>query len=308
MAAAAASASSASSEWPASRLSCRRRETAFGRRWGWTMGEKAVAPEICAPGAVRSVVPRAPPFGCHCAAMTFCVLVRAMARTLNAPRSPGVVHADNPSERLPVQTAHRRTTGRTRRAEVPTHVQRPRVPAVRGFRAMRKRALPLALLALLALPAVANATPQPQPLTNSAAIDTTWVVLAALLVFFMQAGFAFLEIGFSRAKNAGTVVAKILTNLSIASIAYWACGFAFAFGTGKLIGHQGFFLSNYGDPNKTFGAMGFSDVTPEAKFFFQFVFAAVSLAIVWGTTLERIKFGVYIMFGLVFSAIIYPIG
>src|SRR3954469_4318701 len=174
--------------------------------------------------------------------------------------------------------------------------------------AMYKRALPLAGVLLLALPAVANATPQPGTLSTTAAINTVWVVLAALLVFFMQAGFAFLEIGFSRAKNAGTVVAKILTNLSIASLGYWACGFAFAFGTGKLIGTDGFFLSNYGDAAKTFGAMGFSDVAPEAKFFFQFVFAAVSLAIVWGTTLERIKFGVYIMFALVFSCVIYPIG
>jgi Amt family ammonium transporter len=173
---------------------------------------------------------------------------------------------------------------------------------------MRKRALPLAVLGLLALPAVANATPQPGTLSTKAAIDTTWVILAALLVFFMQAGFAFLEIGFSRAKNAGTVVAKILTNLSIASIGYWACGFAFAFGAGKIVGHNGFFLSNYGDPKTAFPAMGFSDATPEAKFFFQFVFAAVSLAIVWGTTLERIKFGVYILYAIVFSAVIYPIG
>lgn len=148
----------------------------------------------------------------------------------------------------------------------------------------------------------------PTTLDPTAAIDTVWVVLAALLVFFMQAGFAFLEIGFSRAKNAGTVVAKILTNLSIASLAYWVCGFAFAFGTGKLIGSDGFFVADYGDPVKTFGAMGFSDVTPEAKFFFQFAFCAVSLAIVWGTTLERIKFAVYVIYAVVFAALIYPIG
>ena len=174
---------------------------------------------------------------------------------------------------------------------------------------MHKRALPLAGLLLLALPATAFAgTPEPTALKPSVAIDTVWVVLAALVVFFMQAGFAFLEIGFSRAKNAGTVVAKILTNLSVASLVYWACGFAFAFGNGKIIGHEGFFLSNYGDAQKTFGAMGFSAITPETKFFFQFAFAAVSLAIVWGTTLERIKFQVYIMYAVVFAAIIYPIG
>ena len=55
-------------------------------------------------------------------------------------------------------------------------------------------------------------------------------MVAALLVMFMQAGFMLLEIGFSRAKNAGTVVPKILINFGIAALAWWACGFAFAFG------------------------------------------------------------------------------
>ena len=54
--------------------------------------------------------------------------------------------------------------------------------------------------------------------------------------------------------------------------------------------------------------MGLSDATIESKWFFQFVFCAVSLAIVWGTTLERIKFGVYIIYAIVFAALIYPIG
>ena len=53
-----------------------------------------------------------------------------------------------------------------------------------------------------------------------------WVIIAGCLVMFMQAGFAFLEIGFSRGKNAGTVVAKILTNFSIAAVGWWVCGFA----------------------------------------------------------------------------------
>src|SRR4051794_37679 len=170
-----------------------------------------------------------------------------------------------------------------------------------------KRTLPLAGFLLLAMPAVANATAAPVTIKDSAAINSIWVILAGVLVFFMQAGFAFLEIGFSRAKNAGTVVAKILTNLSIASLGYWAVGFALAFGAGKFVGHEGFFLSNYGDPQKALTIMGLSDATPEAKFFFQFVFCAVSLAIVWGTTLERIKFGVYVAYALVFSTIIYPI-
>jgi len=170
------------------------------------------------------------------------------------------------------------------------------------------------LLALLPAGALANATDLQLAikgkLPGSVATDSIWVIVAGALVMFMQAGFAFLEIGFSRGKNAGTVVAKILTNFSIASIGYWAVGFAFAFGAEKngLIGLHGFFLSNYGDTATAFPIMGLSHATAEAKWFFQFVFCAVSLAIVWGTTLERIKFGVYVIYAVIFSTIIYPIG
>ena len=168
-----------------------------------------------------------------------------------------------------------------------------------------------AALALL-LPAAASADTFDAAvngaLPESVAINSIWVVVAALLVIFMQAGFAFLEIGFSRGKNAGTVVAKILTNFSIAALLYWAIGFAFAFGNGDLIGSQGFFLLNYGDPQEAFAVMGLSDATIESKWLFQFSFCAVSLAIVWGTTLERIKFGVYVIYAVVFAGLIYPIG
>jgi Amt family ammonium transporter len=85
-------------------------------------------------------------------------------------------------------------------------------------------------------------------------------------------------------------------------------GFALAFGPGKLVGTKGFLLKGYGDPNTAFSVMATSDATISSKWFFQFVFCAVSLAIVWGTTLERIKFGVYIIYAIVFAGIIYPIG
>src|SRR5436305_14705707 len=99
----------------------------------------------------------------------------------------------------------------------------------------------------------------------SSGLNTTWVIVAGVLVMFMQAGFALLEIGFSRQKNAGTVVAKILTNFAIAALMYWAIGFAFAFGNGDIAGHTGFFLSGFGDPLKSFGVMGLSDATIESK-------------------------------------------
>src|ERR687893_3225205 len=145
--------------------------------------------------------------------------------------------------------------------------------------------------------------------------NTLWVVVAAVLVLFMQAGFAMLEIGFSRAKNAGTGVAKILTNLSIAAICYWAVGFALAFGnadvlgiSSSIVGSNGFLLQFSGNPAEAFPVMGLSDATVEAKWLFQFAFCAVSLAIVWGSTLERIKYGAYVIYAIVFAAIIYPIG
>jgi len=189
-----------------------------------------------------------------------------------------------------------------------------------------KRAGPIALvvllLALLVLPASALATAddlkQAQTdagLGDTVPINTLWVVIAAIFVLLMQAGFAMLEIGFSRAKNAGTGVAKIITNLSIAAICYWAVGFAFAFGSAdvlgissSILGSNGFFLQFSGNPVEAIPVMGVSDATIESKFLFQFAFCAVSLAIVWGSTLERIKYSAYVIYAIVFAAIIYPIG
>jgi Amt family ammonium transporter len=179
-------------------------------------------------------------------------------------------------------------------------------------RSLLARGSLLGLLGALTVPAVASASTldaaKAGVLPDSVAINSLWVIIAGCLVMFMQAGFAFLEIGFSRGKNAGTVIAKILANFSIAALMYWAVGFAFAFGTGDIIGHDGFFLRDYGDPLKAFPVMGLSDATIQSKWFFQFVFCAVSLAIVWGTTLERIKFGVYLIYAVVFAGFIYPIG
>src|SRR5918996_3882412 len=147
-----------------------------------------------------------------------------------------------------------------------------------------------------------------EPTLNDALgrIDTVWVLVAGILVFFMQAGFLLLEVGFSRMKNAGTVVAKVIANLSIAALCYWAVGFALAFGgTGWFAGTEGTFLGTV--EQSAFPAMEFSSAAVPAKFFFQFAFCAVSLAIVWGTTLERIKFGAYLIYAVVFSAVIYPV-
>src|SRR5215213_3903225 len=164
---------------------------------------------------------------------------------------------------------------------------------------------------LLLAPTAALAADGPTLEDTVSAVNTTWVIVAAVLVMFMQAGFLFLEVGFSRAKNAGLGVVKILTNYSICAIAYWATGFALAFGgAGTIAGTHGWFLDvghTASEAAADFPLLGVVGISPAALLFFQFVFCAVSLAIVWGTTLERIKFGAYVIYAVVFAAVIYPV-
>src|SRR3954462_5239243 len=177
-------------------------------------------------------------------------------------------------------------------------------------RSLFKAALSGALVALV-LPVAAWAQDAPKVEDVASSLNTTWVIVAAVLVMFMQAGFAFLEIGFSRAKTAGTGIAKILTNYSIAGLCYWAVGFALAFGgSGTIAGTHGFFLNVSGNAAAAadkIPLLEIAGISPAALLFFQFVFCAVSLAIVWGTTLERIKFSAYVIYAVIFSAVIYPV-
>jgi ammonium transporter, Amt family len=139
-------------------------------------------------------------------------------------------------------------------------------------------------------------------------LDVTWIVVATVLVMFMQAGFALLEIGFSRGKNVGHGVAKILANFSIATIAWWAIGFGIAFGgAGWLMGDDALFFS-FGENVATGPIAGAVGGSTAAFMLFQFMFCAVSLAIVWGTTIERMKFAAYVIYAVVFAALIYPLG
>ena len=173
-------------------------------------------------------------------------------------------------------------------------------------------AAPVAAIASLVLPGAAFGAEAPAILeTPEASINAMWVIVAACLVMFMQAGFLLLEVGFSRAKNAGAGVAKVLVNFSIASLCYWACGFALAFGgLGEIAGTHGFFLDVGSSVEEAGASIPFVEtysISPAAFMFFQFVFCAVSLAIVWGATLERIKFGAYVIYAIIFSAVLYPI-
>jgi ammonium transporter, Amt family len=137
------------------------------------------------------------------------------------------------------------------------------------------------------------------------AANTVWVVVAAVLVMFMQAGFAFLEAGLTRMKNAAHIAGKNVLIFGVCSLVYWAVGFGLAFGDGnKLIGTHGFFpstdaLLGVGTAPFTF----FTGIPGAAAYLFEVVFAGVSLAIVWGAMAERAKLWVYFVFGVVFTLI-----
>jgi Amt family ammonium transporter len=138
--------------------------------------------------------------------------------------------------------------------------------------------------------------------TNAVAINTVWTLVAAFLVFFMQAGFAMVETGFTRAKNASNIMMKNLMDFCIGSLAFWAIGFAIMFGASKLglFGTSGFFLSS-ADPSTGDGLWQF------AFWMFQIVFAATAATIVSGAMAERTKFSGYLIYSFFICALIYPI-
>ena len=130
--------------------------------------------------------------------------------------------------------------------------------------------------------------------------DYVWTLVAAALVFFMQAGFAMVESGFTRAKNTINIMMKNLMDFSIGSLAFWAVGFGIMFGATSTgwFGTTGFFLSDFsvgGDPWVL------------AFWMFQVVFAATAATIVSGAMAERTKFTGYLLYSAIISGLIYPI-
>jgi ammonium transporter, Amt family len=137
------------------------------------------------------------------------------------------------------------------------------------------------------------------------AANTLWVVVAAVLVMFMQAGFAFLEAGLTRMKNAAHIAGKNVLIFGLASLVYWLVGFGLAFGDGNgLLGTHGFAPSI--DALLAVGKApytAFVGVPGAAGWLFEVVFAGVSLAIVWGAMAERAKLWVYFAFGVIFTVV-----
>lgn len=130
-------------------------------------------------------------------------------------------------------------------------------------------------------------------------IDTVWVLVTAALVFFMQAGFAFVEAGFTRSKNTVNILYKNLMDFAVGAIIFWILGFGLMFGTdiSGIIGTPDLFFKN--------GWTG--GIPAEAFLIFQTVFAATAATIVSGAMAERTEFKSYLIYSLVISAVIYPV-
>jgi nitrogen regulatory protein P-II len=132
-------------------------------------------------------------------------------------------------------------------------------------------------------------------------VNTAWVLIAAALVFFMQAGFAILESGLTRAKNAGNIIMKNLMDFCIGTPIYWFIGFGIMFGTGSLVG--GIDLFTRGD----YSAVAPDGVPFYAFFIFQTVFCATAATIVSGAMAERTDFRAYCIYSAIISLIVYPV-
>ena len=132
-------------------------------------------------------------------------------------------------------------------------------------------------------------------------LNSTWVLLCAFLVFFMQAGFALVEAGLTRAKNATNIMMKNLMDFVLGTIAYWAIGYALMYGTvtNGFFGGVGFFVGATGDDVAGLPRLAF--------WLFQLVFAGTTVTIVSGAMAERTKFISYILYSIIISAVIYPL-
>lgn len=138
------------------------------------------------------------------------------------------------------------------------------------------------------------------------ALDTIWVLLAAVLVFFMQAGFAMVESGFTRSKNAVNIMMKNMMDLGIGIISFWIVGFGIMFGLGNAFMGTSGFLVDVADVEQ-YASLAWTSVPVYLGFLFQAVFAATAATIVSGAVAERAKFSAYIMISIALTAVIYPI-
>ncbi|MCB0236038.1 MAG: ammonium transporter [Anaerolineae bacterium] len=171
------------------------------------------------------------------------------------------------------------------------------------FKATRRLSIPLLLLLLLLLTTTMASAQGEEPPTVTdlmAAINTGWVLMAAFLVFFMQAGFGFLEAGFVRSKNVVNIMAENFMDTTMTTIGYFIAGFAIMFGVGNaFFGQEWFFLR--GIPAEIAG------VSALAFFFFQFCFSAAASTIASGLMAERTSFRADLVYSFIVGLFIYPL-
>ncbi len=165
---------------------------------------------------------------------------------------------------------------------------------------MRRVILGLVLLLMFLGVSNSNASEIPSAQDVQTHLNFVWTLIAAFLVFFMQAGFTMVEVGLTRAKNASNIIMKNLMDFSIGSLAFWAIGFGLMFGATNTgwFGTDGFFLSDF---------MTEGDPWLYAFWVFQVVFAATAATIISGAMAERTSFIGYLIYTAVISAIVYPI-
>lgn len=172
--------------------------------------------------------------------------------------------------------------------------------ALKSIKWLRWVVIPAAIAALLitSQPVYAQSADAVVDLTRG--LNTVWVLITAFLVFWMQAGFALVEAGLTRAKNATNILFKNLIDFVFATLAFWAIGYAFMFGSsaGGWIGTSGFLLT---------GGEDVAGLPLLAFWFFQLVFAGTAATIVSGSMAERTQFKSYLVYSFFISAIIYPI-
>ncbi|WP_163528534.1 ammonium transporter [Halobacillus ihumii] len=131
-------------------------------------------------------------------------------------------------------------------------------------------------------------------------MNNLWIVICAVLVLFMQGGFILLEAGSTRMKNAGHIAGKTVFTVGIVSLVFWALGYGLIYGEGNtIIGFSDFF---YGDAT----TMG-EGLAGSVYFFFQLAFAAIAMTIAFGGFAERAKLSSYVIFAVLFSALVYPV-
>lgn len=146
-------------------------------------------------------------------------------------------------------------------------------------------------------------------------IDTVWVILCGILVFFMNAGFGLLETGMCRAKNAVNILGKNFVVAACAGLAFFFVGFGLMFGDGNVfVGLSGFMLTGADTSPATgdayagvFSSLSWTGVPLEAKFFFQVCFAMAAASIVSGAVAERIRFAAFVVFSVLLVAVVYPV-